>query len=393
MQVSAPTAHFAYPILLGLLGAALLPALAGPAAASLAGAILLLMLAGLAGWYLWSRHAATLAELAAARDEVALCRERLAAARAYRASVVALGSDIAPVWARQVETGRSHMEQAITGLTGDFAGIVNSLEAAVRASSASGGDGGNDLSAVFKRREHHLGQVVDALHAAVRHKEETMAEISTLLDFIDELRQMASAVAGIADQTNLLALNAAIEAARAGEAGRGFAVVADEVRKLSTLSKETGQRISAKVDTISAAIGAAVHAAEHTAASDTQAFAGADGAIHAVLDDFRTLTGGLAESSAILRRESEDIQTRIAGALVQLQFQDRVSQILSHVRDSIASLPDHIRAADTDTDDGLRPIDTARLLADLERTYAMAEERCNHGDAPGQTAEPEITFF
>jgi len=82
-----------------------------------------------------------------------------------------------------------------------------------------------------------------------------LVERSSLLEgSIDEIRSISAVINGISDQTNLLALNAAIEAARAGEAGRGFAVVADEVRNLAQRTGSATQQVARLANDISASV-------------------------------------------------------------------------------------------------------------------------------------------
>ena len=372
-------------------------------------------------WAAWLMAAALLgAGVLASRHTAHRLRERTVGLAEYMDTRQRFSEAVAPVWTGQIEVSRQQMESAISSLSQRFSGIVDKLDHAVRTTStttASIDDREQGLLAVFARSEQELGVVVSNLEAAMNSKTEMLHKVQNLNQFIQELQQMATDVASIAWQTNLLAINAAIEAAHAGENGRGFGVLAQEVRKLSSLSGDTGRRITEKVGLINTAIVETRQAAEATAAEEGQAMAHSQGSIANVLGELRAVTTSLAASTGVLREGSEDIKAEISEALVQLQFQDRVSQIMSHVQHNIERLPavldENRRQAEAAGQ--LLPLDASALLNELEQTYAMKEERAIHRTAPalavvagGKAAAPpaieapkaaapssddEVTFF
>lgn len=375
------------PPALGLLGGIASVALSGSSLMGWACAVPLLGLGAWSGWLIRQAQQG-------AHEQV----------KAYLTGQHDFSAHLAPVWSAHIESSRSQMEEAISALSARFAGIVAKLGQTLHQSSNSNGSA-NDAAAqaVYSASQEQLQRIIASLREAMDSKAQMIGKIQDLQGFIGELQDMAEGVSRIAQQTNLLAINATIEAAHAGESGKGFAQVAQEVRALSTMSGETGRLIAGKIAAINAAIDETRRAAEATRTQESQVMSDSEERIRDVLSRFHGLTDTLASSTEYLRSESRDIQSEVNEALVQLQFQDRVSQILGHVRDNINRMPqvvqEHVSACDSGE---LQPLQAGSLLQELEATYAMASERNIHhhagnkspnAAAAAQAQHEEVTFF
>lgn len=300
--------------------------------------------------------------------------------------------NVLPLWQRHVESARSLAETSIEGLAKSFAAIIDRLERSAQSSEKAAGNLSGDsnsggLTELLKESRSSLGHVVGALHAMADDKTRLLEEMSVLATLAVDLTTMVNDVTQIAKQTNLLAFNAAIEAARAGEFGRGFAIVAGEVRRLAGLSNDTAARIASQVTTAGEILRRTVGAARKQAETDAGTVQEAEATISTVIDRFQNATNGLGASAELLRAEGQAVRNDVSNLLVDLQFQDRMSQILRNVMSDMSRLEERVAGEGMEFD-----TDIAEWLDQLEASYATDEQRVNHG-ASNVKSSDEVTYF
>lgn len=293
------------------------------------------------------------------------------------------------IWSRHINFCVQHSTQAANDLSSQFATLVQQL----RGNINQGGTQANQQQVVVTISDcrERLQRALFELSQSHEKRESMLSELQALDQYTSELSSMANQVVGIADQTNLLALNASIEAARAGEMGRGFAVVADEVRDLAMRARNTATQMTAKVGGVNQAVAKANSTVAQTSSEEKQLLDHAEQTMDTIIHKFQEMTESISGHQQALEQEAQAVSLSIEQMMVDLQYQDRVAQVLTQVEQSQIELQDLLSQQSAND---WQTYNCGQWLDNMRQRYTMVEQHATHdGRQVVKPAAEEITFF
>ncbi|WP_119395104.1 methyl-accepting chemotaxis protein [Salinibius halmophilus] len=256
--------------------------------------------------------------------------------------------------------------------------MSDELHKVVNQSSELRDDGDSELSAVTDALNNMTGYIESRRESVAAQQ----AQVQEVMNKAKELDSLIELVRNIAAQTNLLALNAAIEAARAGEHGRGFAVVADEVRSLSARSDNAAEQIQEGIGTLIDTVDTYLSEMNQSGAeNDLEQLNRLSEQMSGVTDLYHRYEALNSEVLEIMERENNSFAEVISEALGSIQFQDITRQRLEQVSATLASINEGALALLTAMDDS-QALTNVELInsKQLASQYHMRSQREVHND-------------
>ena len=275
--------------------------------------------------------------------------------------------------------------------------VVTELNRFVSGAAAEAESMAHDSEETLGANRH----LIEKLKAFIAQRiQETAADQARSAEAVREakaLQALVDLIRHIAGQTNLLALNAAIEAARAGEAGRGFAVVADEVRKLSHETEAAVKKINDGIAAVARIIESqsSERLAHSHISEERESLERFAAQLELLGSSYENLSAREREILATINQSSSKLGSMFMDTLASVQFQDVTRQQIEQVIGGIERLDRHAGALagvleagiDVRREDAVEPL--ARQMEQVFSSYVMNQQRDAHRQAlqqPGGSA-------
>ena len=255
--------------------------------------------------------------------------------------------------------------------------LIRQQEECIRSLINDNHDGSRSHSEVMQNFADQTAKTLDRfINTTVEMSAESMDLLSKVNEIHEEMPIVTKAlkdIDDIAEQTNLLALNAAIEAARAGEAGRGFAVVADEVRTLSNRSAGFSVAIQTQLQKIQSQVATLTASMESLAAHDVTYIMESKRKMQQVLEHIVQKAESDSKVTTELDELAGGIESAIFAATRGLQFDDINRQNIEYTIETLKFIAEHLESIKTTSFEDLEHV----MRDKLERIKAHSQERHN----------------
>jgi methyl-accepting chemotaxis protein len=300
-----------------------------------------------------------------------------------------LVQDVLPTWQRHIDAARRHSEDSMGGILAAFGTISERLDEAVRMTQGSAAlPPHKSVDEMLRDHDAAVQQMLEPMRATLRSRDEVVQTLDGMAPMMAELRHAAMQIKQLARRTTMVALNAAVEASRAGERGSGFAVVAHEVQQLATQSGEVAQTMMSRTMAIESELSAVrvrQSAMDHT---DEALQADAEAAARVVVADLLGDISQLGRTSRELQLAGEAVQAEVERVLMNFQSQDRLSQMLQCVTDDMGRMHEWL-AEQGD----LSAAQVEGWLERLDASYTMEEQRSEHHGNTVIQRQTAVEFF
>lgn len=300
---------------------------------------------------------------------------------------------------RETEKVKAAIHEAVDNLTQSFSGMnanaqetnrqINDVMITVTGQKEVS-EGEKEITTVEKFANEVSDILGDYVGILIDVSDKSVQAVHHIGDMVEELEQMfalLTEIRNIAEQTNLLALNAAIEAARAGEAGRGFAVVADEVRKLSQHTNNLSDQIRVRAEGAQSTMNEVKKIVGDIASMDLNNAIDAKGRVDQMLQNLEEMNRLISSTMDNLNGLNQEVSKDVNNAIQALQVGDISDQLISQIMSRLtrmqaveATLQEILRDCRASASMQGKLIDLSGLVNDAKAEPSTSTEATNEQD-------------
>jgi methyl-accepting chemotaxis protein len=292
----------------------------------------------------------------------------------------------------QLKETANQIEAAVVEVCGKFQSMASRARAGVSSAAELLSGGLDSHGSSVESLIAEAGRTIEVL---LVHTQDSAAVSNSAIERIQRVQESTDLIAKSLTQLDditlgnrLLAVNARIQAVYAGDKAAGFGGVANEISLQAKRSAEIVELIRSVSSDLREIASSALTDLQSMVTEDQRAYQKSKLEVDRVLEDFRLMHNSTREFISRMQEESRGVAQEIAGAVRSLQFQDRVSQRISHVVAELERIKSELRAHCEDVE-----LDSQPILAHLSTTYTMHEERNVLGVAQPEMAAGDIELF